>query len=126
MKITNGLLNQIIQAEEIGRQDVISPEDFDSIVRKAHEIDPWEGAQDVLLWSIEEHGAEVFLMTVDLPSGLRMASVSFEPKDVFGMFPSEDTDGECKGTGGIRKLLTFVDTHIGLAFEELARHTHNT
>jgi hypothetical protein len=44
---------------------------------------------------------------------------------VFQAFPSEDTDGVCVGTAGIRKLLTFVDMHIGLALEELADHMNN-
>lgn len=125
MKITNHLLDQIIKAEGIGRQQIIDPGDFDDIIHKAHEIDPWAGIHQVNLWRIADRDADVFLMTLDLPSDLRLASVSFQPHDVFQAFPSEDTDGVCVGTAGIRKLLTFVDMHIGLALEELADHMNN-
>lgn len=115
--ITGALIQRVMRETGIGPDSDVDHEHVTGIIYAAgnqHVEDmPWEEADEVLGWKIEDEDDHVFMITVDI-LGVDLRTLTFTTKDVFGH--------ERSGTGadGVRRVLEFADSRVNTAVSHLS------
>lgn len=111
--ISEEIITHVMATEELSVHDV------QDVIYGADAKNLWPDFEQVICWEVEDPESDVFLLTVDLPGGLRVGTTSFDMKDVYGLW-DDSSDRE-----RVRILLEFVDARIREAMEHLASYVQS-
>lgn len=117
--ISEEVITHVMATEGLSIHAVVLAHEVRDVVYAADAKNQWPDVERVLCWEVEDPESDVFLLTVDLPGGLRVATTSFDMKDVYGTWDNSS------GRESVRILLEFVDARIRGAMEKLTEYAQN-
>lgn len=117
--ISEEIITHVMATEGLSIHAVVLAYEVRDVIYAANAKGLWSDFEQVLCWEIEDPDSDVFLLTVDLPGGLRVGTTSFDMKDVYGLWDNSS------GRESVRILLEFVDARIRKAMEHLASYAQN-
>lgn len=117
--ISEEVITHVMATEGLSIHAVVLAHEVRDVIYAADAKNQWPDVERVMCWEVEDPQSDVFLLTIDLPGGLRVGTTSFDMKDVYGLWDNSS------GRESVRILLEFVDARIREAMEHLASYVQS-